>query len=396
MGAGQGSCRAGCGAVAAAAGELRQDPVRTSAHEEQLVAGNGQAQAEAEDSDSDGPLLASALEAHRRWVRMERARLAEKLGLKEPLFGPYGPAGPDGELRSVHFCVVAGHKLGTLEWGPEDFEPLAYVVVTVGRVEFRSGYCVPNGDSPTWDSLNDFTFGVRPGASTLRIALLEPGPGRAQLLGRAELELRGLEPGCQRAERLRLQGGGGELEVSLLPQAERAEALQEALYLSGQWAQWSTGHPDARLVALPQEREGVARLRCCVKMTSPTFSFQVFSSRRSWQWRLYPRDAKGPRFSHNSKGGRLVEGQRDAVAVALGDRRRGRGRSFHVVEEGAAKDPVVVTVWVEVPACLKPDGLALDAETVEGARVWYTKEDTAVQYTGGDGVALHTRSSTKE
>jgi len=75
----------------------------------------------------------------------------------------------------------------------------------------------------------------------------------------------------------------------------------------------------------------------------------------------------------------------DAVAVGVGDLNTGHGLNFHVVEE----DPTTVTIWVEVPVSSAEDGLVLQTGTATGARVWYTKEDTGVQFVGGDGVDLN-------
>jgi len=59
------------------------------------------------------------------------------------------------------------------------------------------------------------------------------------------------------------------------------------------------------------------------------------------------------------------------------------------VEEAAAREPVVVTVWLEVPVLHTMQGLVINEEVPDGFRVWYTKEDTVVQHTCGDGVNIH-------
>ncbi|OLP96354.1 hypothetical protein AK812_SmicGene21422 [Symbiodinium microadriaticum] len=148
--------------------------------------------------------------------------------------------------------------------------------------------------------------------------------------------------------------------------------LRTRLHLTGTFADWKTSFALSRLVQVPKsdgQREDVVRLKLCVKLTSQSFSFQVVSPEKDWSWRLYPRDAQP---------------MRQRVAVAVGDLNAGHGLNFHVVE----KEGDIVTVWVEVP--VQPPS----ADVVEvnfqgaGARVWYTLEDTGVQYTGGDGVDL--------
>lgn len=161
--------------------------------------------------------------------------------------------------------------------------------------------------------------------------------------------------------------------------------LTESLHLTGNFARWSTSFPQTQLQPVPSGAANVARLKLCVKMTSMSFSFQVVSSKREWSWRLYPRDAQPLRWAHVSKEGRLKPDDPDAVVVGLGNLENGHGLNFHVVEE----EPQTVTIWVEVPVSSTEDGLVLQAGTAEGARVWFTREDTGVQFTGGDGVDLN-------
>mmetsp|Transcript_61253 Transcript_61253/g.138189 ORF Transcript_61253/g.138189 Transcript_61253/m.138189 type:complete len:291 (-) Transcript_61253:91-963(-) len=158
--------------------------------------------------------------------------------------------------------------------------------------------------------------------------------------------------------------------------------LLETFYLTGKFAGWSASFPEGRLMQ-DSAREGMARLRLCVRLTSSSFSFQVVSSKRQWTWRLYPKDAKNIRFTHASKEGHLQVGDPDAVVVGVGNLKVGHGLNFHIVEP----EGTVLTVWVEVPVSVIPDGLALE-DLGQGARVWYTIEDTGVQYTGGDGIDL--------
>eukprot|EP00439_Symbiodinium_sp_Y106_P079736 s727_g18.t1 len=163
--------------------------------------------------------------------------------------------------------------------------------------------------------------------------------------------------------------------------------LRTRLHLTGTFADWKTSFALSRLVQVPKsdgQREDVVRLKLCVKLTSQSFSFQVVSPEKDWSWRLYPRDAQPMRFTHVSKEGRLVAAQPAAVAVAVGDLNAGHGLNFHVVE----KEGDIVTVWIEVP--VQPpsaDVVEVDFQGA-GARVWYTLEDTGVQYTGGDGIDL--------
>lgn len=164
--------------------------------------------------------------------------------------------------------------------------------------------------------------------------------------------------------------------------------LKEPLYLTGAWAKWATNLAAGKLIQVPAP-EGFARLRLCVKMTSQSFSFQVVSADRGWKWRLYPRDAKNLKFTHVSKEGKLSPGDPDAVVVALGDLKAGHGLNFHVLES----DGAIVTVWLEVPVRSTGDALVLKDDSPAGYRVWYTLEDTGVQYTGGDGIDLNKYSS---
>lgn len=168
-------------------------------------------------------------------------------------------------------------------------------------------------------------------------------------------------------------------------QAEVLDALaRDPLYLTGIFTKWKVNQESARL-QFGEPGADVARLRLCVKMSSQSFSFTVVCAPRGWAWRLYPRDARNVFGTHASKEGRLRPEQPDAVAIAVGDKWKGHKLNFHVVEDVGT----VVTIWVEVPLKKGPDGqVSLVFSTAEGARVWYTKEDTGVQCEGGDGIDL--------
>ncbi|CAJ1339229.1 unnamed protein product, partial [Effrenium voratum] len=125
--------------------------------------------------------------------------------------------------------------------------------------------------------------------------------------------------------------------------------LRRALHLTGNFADWRTDFAPTRLRPVSCDEGSRLHLCACLRLTSQSFSFQVVCAEKSWTWRFYPRDAKPIRFTHVSKEGRLVAGERDAVVVAIGDMRAGHGLNFHVVE----KPGVVVTIWVEVCALPK-------------------------------------------
>lgn len=165
-------------------------------------------------------------------------------------------------------------------------------------------------------------------------------------------------------------------------------ALVEDVYLTGPWSNWKTNSKDGLLEAVPTTSTTVGLLKLCVRLTSQSFSFQVITDKLKWDWHLYPRDAKAIKIgfisTHVSKEGFLRAGSKDAV-IGLGDKKLGHGVNFHVVE----KPGTVVTVWIEVPT--KPagaEGLALRTDTTDGARIWYTVEDTGVQCVAGDGINL--------
>lgn len=166
---------------------------------------------------------------------------------------------------------------------------------------------------------------------------------------------------------------------------ESVSPLLEELYLTGTFASWATDFKQTHMTQVASTTEGTAKLRMCLKLTSQSFSFQVVSAKREWNWRLYPRDAKNIRFTHASKEGRLKPNEPNAVIVGLGDLKAGHGLNFHVIEEAG----VIATVWIEVPVTSTPSGLVVRTDTAAGARVWYTLEDTGVQYLGGDGVDLN-------
>ena len=158
--------------------------------------------------------------------------------------------------------------------------------------------------------------------------------------------------------------------------------LRTPLHLTGKFANWRTDFAPSRLRRVALEKDTL-RLAMCLRLTSQSFSFQVVSPSKGWNWRLYPRDAQPLRFTHVSKEGRLVAGNANAVAVAVGDMRSGHGLNFHVLEQSG----VVVTVFVEVPVVSKEGAVEIQFDG-QAARVWYTLEDTGVQYEGGDGVDL--------
>jgi len=163
---------------------------------------------------------------------------------------------------------------------------------------------------------------------------------------------------------------------------------EEPLHLTGIFTKWKTDFPGGKLIPMPQRRPGFALMKICVRLTSESLSFAVVSGSRGWAWRLYPRDAVPIKIgfikSHVSKEGMLTRGQPDAVAVALGNLEKGHGLNFHVLE----KEGVVVTIWVECPATQERNELFLNADTAEGAHVWYTREDTGVNHHGGDQMDL--------
>jgi hypothetical protein len=172
--------------------------------------------------------------------------------------------------------------------------------------------------------------------------------------------------------------------------------FQEDIYITGPWPpqKWApTGgacKPEALLEPMPSSSQSVAMLRIGVKLTSQSFTFQVITQERKWDWHLYPRDAKPIKIgfisSHVSKEGLLKAGEKDFAVVGLGDQKLGHGINFHVVEPPGT----TVTIWVEVPAKPSGDGktLKLRTDTAEGARIWYTVEDTGVQLVAGDGINL--------
>lgn len=163
-------------------------------------------------------------------------------------------------------------------------------------------------------------------------------------------------------------------------------AFQEPLHLAGTWTKWSTNLPKAQLQHVPGSSESVARLSLCAKLTSMSLSFQVVSAKKAWAWRLFPRDAKPAMWgAHVAKEGKLSEGIPDAVIVGLGDSKKGHGLNFHIIEA----EGTIVTVWVEVPVRKNNDELELRHDTVDLARVWYTREDTGIQITAGDGIDLN-------
>jgi len=173
--------------------------------------------------------------------------------------------------------------------------------------------------------------------------------------------------------------------------------LKEDIVLTGPWAKWSTNFPNAVLEPVPTDAKNVksALLKMCVKMTSQSFTFQVITDKRQWKWHLFPKEAVPIRVmfmtTHVSKEGLLTEGKKDAAKIGLGDDKLGHGVNFHVME----KTGTIVTVWVEVPAKKSADGthLVLRTDTVEGARIWYTYEDTGITLTQGDGMDLSTYKS---
>lgn len=167
-------------------------------------------------------------------------------------------------------------------------------------------------------------------------------------------------------------------------------AFAEEIYLTGPWSKWKTNFADGLLEPVPTKSTSIGLLKLCVQLTSQSFTFQVITDKHKWDWHLYPRDAKPIKIgfisSHVSKEGLLKAGNKDLAIVGCGDQKKGHGINFHVVE----KPGTTVTVWIEVPA--KPAasgvGLSLRTDTAEGARVWYTVEDTGLQCAAGDGINL--------
>lgn len=184
-------------------------------------------------------------------------------------------------------------------------------------------------------------------------------------------------------------------EPFVKPQRKQSSAtfllLSDDICLTGPWSKWATSFPNATLEPMPtNEANNTALLKLCVKLTSQSFSFQVITDERKWKWHLFPRDAVPIRIgficSHVSKEGLLKAGKEDPAIVGLGNDKVGHGINFHVME----KVGTVVTIWVEVPSTLSAagDSLKLRDDTVEGARIWYTCEDTGVQLAAGDGINL--------
>jgi len=157
-------------------------------------------------------------------------------------------------------------------------------------------------------------------------------------------------------------------------------ADSEPLRLSGLPNSWSL--TTEGLCFIPDSSHGTARQRLCVKLTSNSFSFQVISAVQLWDWRLFPRDAvlQYQHFGvHASTEGQLKCDDKDAVAVAhcgRVDSKRGHGKNFHILEPAGT----VVTLFVEM-------GSPCDGQPKE-FRMWYTREDTGVTFSGGDGIDL--------
>jgi hypothetical protein len=181
-------------------------------------------------------------------------------------------------------------------------------------------------------------------------------------------------------------------QMSAAPVRKPSErfTLTEPVYLTGPWAKWGTSFADGLLEPVPSKSTSTALLILCVRMTSQSFTFQVITPERKWDWHLYPRDAKPIKIgfisSHVSKEGLLKAASPDNAIVGLGDQKLGHGINFHVVQ----KPGTIVTVWVEVPTKTSGDGnsMILRTDTASGARIWYTLEDTGVQCVAGDGINL--------
>merc|ERR1712190_294763 len=171
---------------------------------------------------------------------------------------------------------------------------------------------------------------------------------------------------------------------------EQKLLLDGSYFLTGIFAKWVTNFEEGRLVPVPSKVKGAALLKACVRLTSQSFSFQVVQHERQWTWRLYPRDAKpikvGFITSHVSKEGFMKAGVPEAVAVGVGDGKRGDGLNFHCVETKGA----VVTIYIQVPAAPSADdeSYVLRTDTEDHYQIWYTKEDTGVQCVGGDNINL--------
>lgn len=171
---------------------------------------------------------------------------------------------------------------------------------------------------------------------------------------------------------------------------DNEKLMQDDIYLTGTWANWSSDFPEGWLEPVQGGSKGTALLKLCVKLTSQSFTFQVITPEHDWKWHLYPHGATPIKIgwisSHVSKEGLLSEGLKDHAVVGLGNDKLGHGVNFHVVE----KPGTTVTIYVQVPSKPSDDGtaLALRTDTVEGACIWYTVEDTGLQLTAGDGVNL--------
>eukprot|EP00434_Breviolum_minutum_P004889 symbB.v1.2.004313.t2/scaffold188.1/size279614/2 len=67
--------------------------------------------------------------------------------------------------------------------------------------------------------------------------------------------------------------------------------LRTPLHLTGKFANWRTDFAPSRLRRVALEKDTL-RLAMCLRLTSQSFSFQVVSPSKGWNWRLYPRDAQ--------------------------------------------------------------------------------------------------------
>jgi hypothetical protein len=234
-------------------------------------------------------------------------------------------------------------------------------------------------------------LGVKPGMVLTKISGLETAT--RSVAESLELLLRALadlpKPETHEEKLLRAESEHS-VRSKIVRQPSERFAFQEQLYLTGPWSKWKTNFADGLLEPVPTKSNSIALLKLCVQLTSQSFTFQVITDTHAWNWHLYPRDAKPIKIgfisSHVSKEGLLKAGNKDAAIVGRGDKKLGHGVNFHVVE----KPGTIVTVWIEVPAKQEASGtgLTLRTDTVEGARVWYTVEDTGLQCAAGDGINL--------
>ena len=128
------------------------------------------------------------------------------------------------------------------------------------------------------------------------------------------------------------------------------------------------------------------------------FSFQIVSTTKAWDLRVFPRDAVPSGRIHVNQKGVLQDGEPEAVAAVAGEGREGHGHNFHIVEAQGTK----LTIWVRRQPLDGGQGGADASQDPDqlrglGYQVWYEKEtaeasaDQESQFTGfrgGDGIDL--------